>query len=241
MVMQCPGQEALWLGSGRSKRETESRPDTPPPFSNVHQLPAAAHRRKNVEPSSVGGFSLGRFGVQGGEEFLRSWGRRHRSLKNDVLGTQLLAVQILVAPLVGPEGGAFKRDAREETTGTGIGENLGSQGSVGCGCCITALGTGGGRSNPHPLILAGQNALRTAGAHEKQNKVRGLPAALESDAPAFQRDDGWRAPGSSNVFTGPAGHDAATIASTAADGNLNDGGKHNDAFCFIAKILGKAS
>ncbi len=50
---------------------------------------------------SVGGFGFGRFAVQGGEEFLGGRRCRHRSLENDVLGTQVLLVQVLVAVLIG--------------------------------------------------------------------------------------------------------------------------------------------
>jgi len=39
---------------------------------------------------SVGGFTFGRFAVQGGEEFLGGSRWRHRSLENDVLGSHIL-------------------------------------------------------------------------------------------------------------------------------------------------------
>src|SRR4029077_1721779 len=161
--------------------------------------------------------------VQGGEEFLGGRRCRHRSLENDVFGSYVLAVQILVAILVGPQGRALKRDTRKEPSGTRICQNLRSQRDVGRGRRIATLRTGGGSSIRPQLYLAAQNGLPTAGAHEKQNKVRGLPAKLKSDATAFQRDDGWRAPGSIEVFTGSASHDAATVAPTDADGKLNHG------------------
>src|SRR5215470_3537138 len=99
-----------------------------------------------VNLRSVGGFRFGRFAVQGGKQFLggRRW--KDSSLENDVLGTHVLVVQILVAILVGPQGGALKRDARKEPSGTRITQNLRSQGNVGRGRRITAFRTGGARA-----------------------------------------------------------------------------------------------
>jgi hypothetical protein len=117
-------------------------------------------------------------------------------------------------------------------------QNRRAQGDVGRGRRITALGPGRGRSIRSQLYLAAQNSVRTARRHEQQNKVGGLPAKLQSEATAFQRDDRRRAPRSIKFFTGAAGHHAAALTPANADRKLDHRWQYDDASRFIEKILG---
>src|SRR5208282_6201770 len=71
---------------------------------------AAGHR-------SVGGLVLWRALVQGGQELPGAGRRRNDTLQHDVLGGEVLAIQMHVGVVVRAERGAFEGDAGEQTTG----------------------------------------------------------------------------------------------------------------------------
>ena len=66
--------------------------------------------------------------------------------EDDVAGTDLLAVEFIVAAVIGAESGAFERDAGEEAARARVGKNFGAQGDIGFGGgCAANWASGSGR------------------------------------------------------------------------------------------------
>jgi len=88
-------------------------------------------------------------------------------LKTIVAGTDLLAVEFIVAAVIGAESGAFERDAGERGRASGgVGKNFGAQGDIsvfGGGCAANWAGGGAGR-HPPSLTLLAEHAACGAGA-----------------------------------------------------------------------------
>src|SRR4029077_21266671 len=59
--------------------------------------------------------------------------------------------------------------------------------------------------------FAAENRICASIIHHEQHEVGGLSADLESNAAAFERKHGWRAPPSSEMLAGAANHGAAAI------------------------------
>ena len=78
--------------------------------------------------------------------------------EDDVAGTDLLAVEFIVAAVIGAESGAFERDAGEEAARARVGKNFGAQGDIGFGGGCAANWAGGGADVTTELDLAAEHA-----------------------------------------------------------------------------------
>ena len=167
---------------------------------------------------------LGRGLGQRGDELLGAGRRGHGVFEDDGGATDFFAVEILVGAIVDAKCGAFEGDAGEESASARVGKNFSSHGDIGLCRGIAADRSSGGARIATELYFAGENALGTAVVHEQENEVGGIAAELETSAAAFKSHHCGSAPGAVECGTAATGHQAATIAATEADGELEDGG-----------------
>src|SRR6266478_1691294 len=102
------------------------------------------------------------------------------------------------------------------------------------------VGPGRGGGVCPELPLAAQYRVRPFGIHDQQNKIRSLPAQLQTDVCTFEREQCGSAPMSSKVPAGSAGDRSSAEVASDADCELQNRGNHNDAFGLVEQILRNA-
>src|SRR5271170_4057722 len=106
--------------------------------------------------------------LQRGEQVLGGVWHRNGLIKNDGLCAYVLAVETLICAIVRTKSRTFQRNAGEQSTSAGVGENLCAQRDVGFRGCIAAYRASSGRSIPTELHFTAENAGCGTRAHEKQ-------------------------------------------------------------------------
>src|SRR5690242_2923379 len=108
----------------------------------------------------------------------RSW---HLTALNDVTGTEVAAVEVLVGAAVGTQGGTFQRDSGKQTSRSRVAQDLGAHDDVGSGGGITSFRPRRSGGVGTELNFAGEHRIRAAIVHDEENKISGLTPQLESD------------------------------------------------------------
>jgi hypothetical protein len=180
---------------------------------------------------------LRRFLVEIGNHFLRGRWDWNGTLKDNVAGGNLLAIQTFVGTIVGTDGGTGEGNAGEETAGARIRKYFGAHGDVGGGFCVASLGACSGGGIDTELDLAVDNGLGAAAIHNEKHEVRGLATDLEAKAAALERHHGWSTPWTIKVFAGSASHRTAAIAGAKNESGFHDRGIDDNTVGFIDKVL----
>src|SRR5215469_2212315 len=176
--------------------------------------------------------------VQVGDEFLRRGGHRHHAFEDDVRGGHILVIDLVIGVVVGTNRRAGQGDPGEQPPSPRIRENFRAQRDVRCRFGRSALRSRGRGGVGAELHLAAENGLCAPGVHDQENKIGSLSADLETEAAAFERHHGGRAPGAVERFAGAAGHRPPAVTAAENERALQNRGIHDDAIGFVDQVLG---
>src|SRR5579862_629784 len=176
-------------------------------------------------------------GVERLQQELRGGRRRNGAFQHDVLRRDLLAIKGFVGAVVRPKRGTGERNACEQTTRAGIGEDFSAEGDIGLGGGVPADWSGGGGSVATDFHFAAKDAAGGTFAHEEEHEVSGLATNLKTETAAFESHHAGSAPGAAHVFAGAASHDAAAVAGADNKGSLENGWEDDDTVCLVDDAL----